>query len=180
MKRSILPALVLAYLSLLLATTGSWCQETASRSETSTAGLPNAPSVTQATTCTEKNGKPCAEWIHKLVGQYPPLPESQGLNIERDPSTVHFWTYRAADEPALRNNKQVFRSKLFMGAHVGGAIAMIVACRNKNSREQWHSEVPAVAALFGVDYLQFRFIGGPNAVGAPIYEMFRYSRAAKR
>ena len=43
---------------------------------------------------------------------------------------------------------------------------MIVACRTKNSGEHWGSEAPAVAALFGMDYLQFRFVGGPNAIGA--------------
>lgn len=42
---------------------------------------------------------------------------------------------------------------------------MIVACRNPRSREEWHSEVPAFAAMFGLDYSQFRFIGGPNAIG---------------
>jgi hypothetical protein len=93
---------------------------------------------------------------------------------------VHFWTYRGWQEPPLRSNKQVFHSKVFVAAHVGGAIAMIVACRNKNSKEDWGSEVPAVAAMFGMDYLQFRFIGGPNAIVAPIYEMVHYSRASAR
>jgi hypothetical protein len=108
------------------------------------------------------------------------LPGSKKPLSARDPSTVHFWTYRGWDEPPLRDNKQVFRSKLFIGAHVGGAIAMIVACRNKRSGEAWHSEVPAVAAMFGMDYLQFRFIGGPNAIGAPIYEMVHYGRAGTK
>jgi hypothetical protein len=126
------------------------------------------------------SGKPCPEWLHKLIGQYPTLPESREPLPERDPSTVHFWTYRGANEPQLRNNKQVFRSKLFIGAHIGGAIAMIVACRNKRSGEAWHSEVPAVAAMFGMDYVQFRFIGGPNAMVAPIYEMVHYGRASTK
>ena len=100
--------------------------------------------------------------------------------LQRDPATVHFWTYRAWGDPPLRTNKEVFRSKLFLAAHVGGALAMIVACRNKNSREDWSSEVPAVAAMFGMDYLQFRFVGGPNAVAPPVYEMIHYGRAATR
>src|SRR2546423_15285084 len=37
---------------------------------------PDAPSTvenrTENTTCTNHNGKPCAEWLHKLIGQYPP------------------------------------------------------------------------------------------------------------
>ncbi len=57
---------------------------------------------------------------------------------------------------------------------------MTVACRSRNSGEDWGSEVPAVAAMFGMDYIQFRFVGGPNAIGAPIYEMVHYSRASTR
>ena len=57
---------------------------------------------------------------------------------------------------------------------------MIVACRTKNSGEAWHSEVPAVAALFGMDYLQFRFVGGPNAIATPIYGMIHYGLASAR
>jgi len=98
----------------------------------------------------------------------------------RDPSSVHFWTYRGWQDPPLRTNKQVFRSKAFLAAHIAGAIAMIVACRTKNSGEDWGSEVPAVAGIFGMDYLQFRFVGGPNAIGAPIYEMIHYGLASAR
>jgi hypothetical protein len=57
---------------------------------------------------------------------------------------------------------------------------MIVACRSRRSGENWDSEAPAVAALFGMDYLQFRFVGAPNAVAPPIYEMIHYSRASTR
>jgi hypothetical protein len=57
---------------------------------------------------------------------------------------------------------------------------MIVACRSRNSREDWASEVPAVAAMFGMDYLQFRFVGGPNAVAPAVYEMFHYGLASAR
>lgn len=57
---------------------------------------------------------------------------------------------------------------------------MIVACRSINSREKWHSEVPAVAAMFGMDYLQFRFVGGPNAIASPIYQMIHYGKASTR
>ena len=57
---------------------------------------------------------------------------------------------------------------------------MIVACRNKRSREEWHSEVPVIGAMLGVDYLQFRFICGPNAVAPAIYEMIHYGIASTR
>jgi hypothetical protein len=117
--------------------------------------------------------------VRKLIGQYPPPPESE-IQTERDPSSVHFWTYRGWQDPPLRTNKQVLHSKVFLAAHIGGAIAMIVACRTKNSAVSCGSEVPGAAAMFGMDYLQFRFVGGPNAIAAPIYEMIHYGRASAR
>ena len=57
---------------------------------------------------------------------------------------------------------------------------MIVACRTKHSGESCGSEVPGAAAMFGMDYLQFRFVGGPNAIAAPIYEMIHDGRASTR
>ena len=181
MKHGILLASALTLLAFPAGTIPSNCQESAPPSAGSNnAALPNAPSVTKATTCTEKNVKPCPEWLHKLIGQYPPLPESATPQPERDPSSVHFWTYRGWQERPLRTNKQVFHSRMFLAAHVGGAVAMIVACRSPHSGESWGAEVPAVAALFGLDYLQFRFVGAPNAVGPAIYEMIHYSRASTR
>jgi hypothetical protein len=169
-------ALFLSSLGVVFAITSANSQETPSNNDE----VPSAPSAVEATTCTRNNGKPCPEWVHKLIGQYPPSPESGNFQSQRDPSTVHFWTYRGVDEPPLRTNKQVFRSKLFLAAHIGGAIAMIVACRRKNSGEDWGSEVPAVAGIFGLDYIQFRFIGGPNAIGPPIYEMIHYGLASAK
>jgi len=37
----------------------------------------NATATTKATTCTENNGKPCPEWLHRIVGQYPPTATSR-------------------------------------------------------------------------------------------------------
>jgi hypothetical protein len=180
-KQNIFPALILTLFAFVFCTTPSNSQEAAaSSSVASNAGLPNAPSTTLANTCTENNGKPCAEWVHNLIGQYPPSPDSTMTYSKRDPSTVHFWTYRGWQDPPLRNNKEVFRSKVFVAAHVGGAIAMIIACRTKNSGESWGSEVPAVGAMFGMDYLQFRFVGGPNAIAPAVYEMIHYSQASAR
>ena len=151
-KHRILLAFLLPRLAFLVGATPGNCQETVPPSpESPNIGLPNAPSETKATTCTKNDGKPCPNWLHKWIGQYPPLPESATPQPERDPSSVHFWTYRGWQDPPLRTNKQVFRSKVFLAAHIGGAIAMIVACRTKNSGEDWGSEVPAVAALFGMD-----------------------------
>jgi hypothetical protein len=168
----------LSLLSFLFGPTPATCQD--AFPDSTDASLRSAHSAAQASTCTENNGKPCPEWVHKLVGQYPPLAESGELQPERDPSSVHFWTYRGWQDPPLRTNREVFHSKVFLASHIGGAIAMIVACRTKNSGETWGSEGPAVAGIFGLDYIQFRFVGGPNAVGSPIYEMIHYGLASAR
>jgi hypothetical protein len=162
--------LLYSILTLLVFTPALYCQQEE---------LPDTPSATQATACTEKDGKPCPEWLHKLIGQYPPDPAPRLYWFRENP--VHFWTYRSSwQDPPLRTNREVFRSKLFVGLHLAGAVAMVTACMRKGSGESWGSEAPAVAALFGMDYLQFRFIGGPNAVGAPIYQMIHYSLSMAR
>src|SRR5438067_8949483 len=67
----------LTILGMLLGMPLAGSQETSAPSPGSkSAELPSAPSATLATTCTENNGNPCPEWVHNLVGQYPPLPES--------------------------------------------------------------------------------------------------------
>jgi hypothetical protein len=173
-------ALLMTFLAFLIHAAASGQETTPPSPASESAPLPDAPSLMRSTTCTENNGKPCPEWLHKLIGQYPPLPESAITQFQRDPSSVHFWTYRGWQDPPLRTTQQVFHSKLFLGAHIGGAIAMIVACRTRTSREKWHSEVPAVAAMFGMDYIQFRFVGGPNAVAPAVYEMVHYGLASTR
>jgi hypothetical protein len=57
---------------------------------------------------------------------------------------------------------------------------MGVACSSKHSGESWGDAVPAASALFGLDYLQYRYIGAPNALVAPIYEMIHYGRASTK
>jgi len=139
--------------------------------------LPDAPSATQMTTCTQNNGKSCPWLVNRIVGQYPPLPE---LGTTPSQRPANFLTYRRRNDPPLRTNKQVFQSWPFVLAHVGGGAAMAVACGTKYSGETWGTQVPIVAALFGMDYIQFRFVGGPNAIGAPVYEMVHYGLASAR
>jgi hypothetical protein len=106
--------------------------------------------------------------------------KSEVFQPERDPSALPYWTYRGWRRSPLRTNKQVFHSKVFLATHIGGVIAMIVACRTKNSGEGWGSEVPAVAGFFGLDSIQFRFMSGPSAIGPPIYEMVDYGLASAK
>lgn len=175
MTRLLCPALLLTFLAM---TPITYCQEAHTRS--ADPGLPNAPSTTQATTCTQNNGKPCPECLHKLIGQYPLSSKPPLFHPQRDAEKVHFWTYRSWQDPPLRTNREVFRSKLFLLTHAGAAATMIAACRKRNSREDWDSGVPAVVGMFGMDYIQFRFVGGPNAIGAPIYQIIHYARASGR
>ena len=178
MREKLFLALVLPLLVVVYSTTSVSCQEASVNAKN--ASLPNAPLATQTKTCTENNGKPCPKWMGKVVGRYPPLPDSASVLPVRDPKSVHFWTYRRSQDPPLRNNRQVFRSKVFLAAHIGGAVAMIVACRSKNSGETCGSGAFAVGALSGMDYLQFRYVGGPNAIGTPVAEMIHYGLASAR
>ena len=57
---------------------------------------------------------------------------------------------------------------------------MFVATRTKNPGEGLGGGTAAVATLFVMDYVQFRFVGGPNAVAAPICEMIHYGLASAR
>jgi hypothetical protein len=162
---------ILSFVAIALAARPVQSQEKSPNSESS--------SPVNATSATAANAPANHGKLHKLVGRYPSLPEPE-TQLERDPSSVHFWTYRGAHDAPLRGNREVFRSKLFLTTHVGGAIAMIVACRNQNSGYGWRSQVPAVGVIFGMDYLQFRFVGGPNAIGPPVYEMIRYGLSSTR
>lgn len=109
-----------------------------------------------------------------------PAPKTAAFSVTAHPNPVHFWTYRSSEQSPLRSNHEVFRSKLFDATHIGGAIAMAFACHSRNPGESCGSGAIVVGALFGMDYLQFRFVGGPNAIGAPIYEMIHYARVSTR
>jgi len=170
-------ALIVGFISFFLSTPATNCQETIPNP---VHPMPNGSSTVQATTCTENDGKPCPRWVHELIGQYPPSQEPGEFETPRDPHSVRFWTYRGTQDPPLRTNREVFHSKIFLASHIGGAIAMIVASRTRNSGEHWRSATPVVAGLFAMDYVQFRFVGAPNGIAAPVCEMIHYSRASSK
>ena len=62
---------------------------TSARQEPARTNLPDTPSATQQSSCIQKNGKPCPEWVHKLIGQYPPVDRSEPWDGRRD----HFFTF---------------------------------------------------------------------------------------
>lgn len=105
----------------------------------------------------------------------------QYLAKKEKPKPAGFWTFRKGpDAPILRSNKEMFKSKTYVLSMAGGAIAMVVACRNKRSGEDFASEVPAVIGVDAMSYLMGRFFAMPLAVGPQVYEMVHYSIAATK
>ena len=97
------------------------------------------------------------------------------------PKQATFLTFRKSwQDPPLRTNKQVFKSPVFLLSQSAMILSMVVACRNKRSGETWGSEVPAVAGVFGLDYLSDRLFAEYFSVGPAIYAVQHYARAATR
>jgi hypothetical protein len=117
--------------------------------------------------------------------QLPEAPQPQHVwartweNVHGKPAS--FVTFRGKwKDPALRSNRQTFKSPIFVLGQSAMFASMIVACRNPRSGEAWHSEAPAVGALFGLNYLSERFFSGPHALGPAVYAVVHYSRSAAK
>jgi len=137
------------------------------------ADMIDTPSAVQAS-CTEKNGKPCPEWVHKLIGRYPPVDVPERWNGQPD----HFFTIGNARR-ALHPDKTSWM--LFAVAHAGMWASTVVAVRNhRTSLEEAHSEYPAAAFMTGMDLLLFKTISPALSVGPAAYATVHYSRAAAR
>ena len=136
--------------------------------------LPDAPSVTQQANCTQNSGKPCPEWVHKLIGRYPPIDVTERWNRQPD----HFFTF-GNGRRALHPDKKSWM--LFAAAHAGMWASTVIAVRNhRTSKEEAHSEYPAAVFMTGMDLLVFKTISPSLSVGPAIYAMVHYSRAAAR
>ena len=134
----------------------------------------DAPSATQHSTCIQNNGKACPEWLHKLIGQYPPVEVREQWNGRPD----GFFTI-GTGQRALHPDKKSWM--LFALAHAGMWASTVMAVRDfPSSKEQARSEYPAVAALTGMDLLLFKTISPAMAVGPTVYAMVHYSRAASK
>jgi hypothetical protein len=106
-----------------------------------------------------------------------PQPVKTWEQYKGKPAT--FFTFRSNwQAPPLRSNRQTFKSPTFLLSQAAMVGSMIVACRNRRSGEAWHSEAPAVAGVFGLDYLMARFFGEPFALGPAVYATVHYSQAA--
>jgi hypothetical protein len=138
------------------------------------AELADAPSATQESNYTQHTGKPCPEWVHKLIGRYPPIDMTERWNRQPD----HFFTFGNARR-ALHPDKKSWM--LFAAAHAGMWASTVVAVRNhRTSTEEAHSEYPAAAFMTGIDLLVFKTISPSLSVGPAIYATFHYSRAAAK
>jgi hypothetical protein len=136
--------------------------------------LVDAPSATQQSSCLQKNGKPCPEWLHKLIGQYPPIDVTERWNGQPD----HFFTFGNARR-ALHPDKRSWM--LFTAAQAGMWASAVIAVRNhRTSHEEAHSEYPAAAFMTGMDLLLFKTISPVLSVGPPVYAMVHYSKAATK
>ena len=112
--------------------------------------LVDAPSVTHQSDCIQNAGKPCPEWVHKLIGPYPPIDVTERWNRQPD----HFFTFGNARR-ALHPDKKSWM--LFAVAHAGMWASTVIAVRNhRTSKEEGHSEYPAAAFMTGMDLLVSR------------------------
>lgn len=92
-----------------------------------------------------------------------------------------FFTFRKSwQDPPLRTNKQMFKSKTYVLSQIGGAVAMVIACRNKRSGEHFSDEVPALLGTDALAYLGGRYFTQSFAVGPGVYQMVHYSISATK
>jgi hypothetical protein len=92
-----------------------------------------------------------------------------------------FWKFRKSwQDPLLRTNKQVLHSKVFWLSHGALWASAIVACRNPRSGEDWHSEMPAAAAVTVLDYWDFRLFTGGFMFPPALYGTAHYIYAATK
>lgn len=99
-----------------------------------------------------------------------------------------FWTFRGIVEinghkqfdwnaPALRSFKGVLDKK-FILLHSLAGVAMVVACRRKNSGEEFGSEIPAVLGVTVLDGFASAFFSEAMSVEGPVYMIQHYARSA--
>jgi len=106
--------------------------------------------------------------IGAAAAQMPDAPQPQ-------PKPVHVYTFRKSwQDPPLRTNRQVFRSKLFWISEGTSFAAVAIACSRKNSGEQWHSELPAWGAQVGFYYIGSRFFDELYGIGGAAYQTSHY------
>ena len=139
------------------------------------AQLPDAPAP--STTCVSHD-QPCPEWLHKLIGQYPPAAPRQGMPSVM-PGPVHVYTFRKHwDDPPLRTYRKTFTSPWFLASQGVMIASMVIASRrSRYTGEEFHSEAPYTAGVFGLNLLVDRYLDELYAVGSAALVSQHYIRA---
>jgi hypothetical protein len=140
------------------------------------AQVPDAPAP--STTCTSHD-KPCPEWLHKLIGQYPSAPPIAGVPSMM-PGPVHVYTFRKHwGDPPLRTYRKSFTSPWFLASQGVMIASMVIACRrSKYTGEDFHTEAPYTLGVFGINLLADRYLDELYAVGGAALVSQHYIRAS--
>jgi len=140
------------------------------------AQMPEAPAP--STTCISHD-KPCPEWLHKVIGQYPLPPAPRGLPPVM-PGPVHVYTFRKHwNDPPLRSYRKSFTSPWFLVSQGAMFASMVIACRRSQfTGEEFHSEAPWVFSVFGLNLLTDRYLDELYSVGTAAIVTQHYAHAA--
>lgn len=132
--------------------------------------LPDAPSAT------EGSGAPNAAQATLCIGQTCGWKQVKTI----PPAPVTFWTFRGKyTDPPLRTNRQAFDKK-FILLHAMAWASVIVACKRKNSGEDFGSEIPAIAGVTALDYMSTRLFSESFSVPPALYATAHYIWSATK
>ena len=138
------------------------------------AQLPEAPAPSN--TCISHD-KSCPEWLHKLIGQYPPARARLMPSVM--PGPVHVYTFRKHwDDPPLRSYRKTFTSPWFLVSQGAMFASMVIACRRSQfTGEEFQSEAPWVVGVFGINLLTDRYLDELYSVGSAAIVTQHYAHA---
>lgn len=92
-----------------------------------------------------------------------------------------FFQFRGADDPQNATNRQVWHSKVFVAAHICYVVAVLYDIHHTHqARETYESEVPAIPAIIGLDYVAYRFLSPSLSTEAAVYGVIHYSLDAAK
>lgn len=125
-------------------------------------------------TCSKNNGKPCPEWLQKIIGQNPPIRVREEWDGEPD----SFFTV-GDGRRALHPDKKSWM--WFVLGHGAMWATTVAAVRNyPASNQPANSAYPAAAAITGFDLLVFKTVSPAISLAPPVSAMVVYSRAASK
>lgn len=106
---------------------------------------------------------------------------SPDIKCYEEDRPIHVWTFRKSwQDPPLRTKLGVFKSKYFWVSTGAMWTAMAVACSRRGTREEFHSEVPGVAAVTGFYWIMSRYGDELYGVGMAGYGVGHYIWTGRR